>query len=89
MCAAMRSDPKARLPTEAKLVAAKKPRIAPTIPPTEPKKPDSIKNNEKMLEFLAPIDFIIPTSFVLSTTDVYIVFIMPMPPTSREMPAII
>ena len=37
---------------------------------------------------LAPIAFLKPISLVLSVTVVSIMFIMPIPPTSKEIPAI-
>ncbi|VVB74066.1 Uncharacterised protein [uncultured archaeon] len=53
-----------------------------------PRMPDSSRNIIMMSEFFAPIAFMTPISWVLSSTDVYIVFIMPMPPTSSEIAAI-
>ena len=60
----------------------------PTIPPSRPSKPDSNKNKSVMSELRAPTAFINPISFVRSTTLVYMVFIIPMPPTRRDMAAI-
>ena len=37
--------------------------------------------------FFAPIAFMTPISFVRSKTDVYIVFAIPIPPTSKDMAA--
>ena len=60
----------------------------PARPPTSPSSPDSMTNKERMSLFCAPTAFITPISFLLSRTDVYIVFAMPMPPTTKEMTAI-
>ena len=87
--AAIRDDPSTSLPITASPLANENPAAIPMTPPTIPKNPDSIKNNMNIVEFLAQIDFMIPISFVLSTTAVYIVFIIPIPPTSSEIPAII
>ena len=38
--------------------------------------------------FLPPIDILRPISLVRSVTDTYIIFMIPMPPTKSEMPAI-
>ena len=46
------------------------------MPPIRPRIPDSYMNIFMMLVFLAPIAFITPISFVLSRTEVYIVFII-------------
>ena len=48
----------------------------------------SMKNNEKIVPFLAPMDFIIPICFVRSRTDVNIVFIIPIAPMNSEIAAI-
>ena len=40
-----------------------------------------------MCFFFAPRDLRIPISLVRSVTDTSIMFIIPIPPTSREMPA--
>jgi len=68
--------------------AKPKPISAPTIPPIKPRNPASAMNTVKMSEFLAPIAFITPISFVLSMTDVNIVFAIPIPPTNKEISAI-
>ena len=60
----------------------------PIAPPINPSNPDSIKNKSKMSEFFAPTAFIVPISLVLSITEVYIVFMIPIPPTSNEIAAI-
>ena len=65
-----------------------RPRSVPTIPPTSPIRPDSIRKIVHTWLFFAPTAFITPISFVRSRTDVNIVFITPTPPTSREIPAI-
>ena len=65
-----------------------RPIIAPIIPPASPRRLDSIRKMVRMSEFFAPTAFIIPISFLLSRTDVYIVFIIPIPPTTSEIAAI-
>ena len=87
--ALMRSEPSACLPANANRFASATPMATPISPPTKPKNPDSMKNKVKIELFLAPIDFMMPISFVLSRTAVYIVFVIPMPPTTREINAII
>ena len=64
------------------------PIIIPIVPPIKPINPDSIKKIIKIEEFLAPTAFIKPICFVLSSTEVYIAFIIPIPPTNNEIPAI-
>ena len=66
----------------------RKPRITPIRPPIAPKIPDSITKIDKISLFLAPTAFIIPISFVLSTTAVYIVFIVFTEATIKETKAI-
>ena len=58
------------------------------MPPTKPRRPDSIRNIVSILEFFAPMAFITPISFVLSRTEVNIVFAIPIPPIKREINAI-
>ena len=64
------------------------PKNIPIVPPVKPINPDSIKNRDNMSLFLAPTAFIVPISFVLSKTDVYIVFAIHIPPTTNEIAAI-
>ncbi len=61
------------------------PGIMPPIPPTKPMIPDSIRKIEIIVEFFAPTAFRMPISLVLSLTEVYIVFIMPIPPTATAI----
>ena len=60
----------------------------PTIPPMEVSTTASVKNWNRMAFFLAPMAFLRPISFVLSVTVTNIMFITPIPPTSKEIPAI-
>ena len=60
----------------------------PTIPPIEVSTTASVKNWNRMAFFLAPIAFLRPISYVLSVTVTSIMFITPIPPTSKEIPAI-
>ena len=64
------------------------PNMIPIIPPKTVTKMDSIKNSFKISEFVAPRDFFSPISLVLSVTTTYIIFIIPTPPTTREIDAI-
>ena len=64
------------------------PTNTPPIPPTKPSIPDLNKNIIKISLFLAPIAFIIPISFVFSSTDVNIVLETPIAPTNKEIAAI-
>ena len=63
------------------------PNNTPIPAPNKPSKPDSIKKIVKMSLFCAPIAFIKPISFVLSITEVYIVFEIPIAPTNNEIAA--
>ena len=47
----------------------------------------SIKNCIKMSSFLAPIAILMPISLVLSLTETSIIFITPMPPTTKAIKA--
>ena len=64
------------------------PRRIPMMPPMMLKITLSHKNCISMLLLCAPIDILSPISFVRSVTVTYIMFIMPIPPTMREMAAI-
>ena len=59
----------------------------PITPPMQAIIADSAKNWTITEEVLAPRDFLMPISLVLSVTDTSIIFMTPMPPTSREIPA--
>ena len=64
------------------------PVITPAIPPIEVSTTASVRNWNRMAFFLAPIAFLRPISFVLSVTVTSMMFITPIPPTSKEIPAI-
>ena len=83
------STPSKALPTKASPTAIPAPKAAPINPPMLPINPDYIKKRENIELFLAPMAFIMPICRVLSSTDVYIVFIIPMPPTTMDIPAMI
>ncbi len=82
------------------LGAASKPKALPsrtvkTYPNTIPREPPmqlmrvaSITNCLIISFFRAPIAFRIPISLVLSTTDTNMMFIIPIPATNRDIPAI-
>ena len=58
------------------------------IPPVILSKIDSVRNCNKISNPLPPIAMRRPISLVLSVTDTYIIFMIPIPPTRREIPAI-
>jgi len=60
------------------------PTIIPKTPPIKERKADSAKNWAITAVVLAPIDLRIPISLVLSVTETSIMFIIPMPPTTRD-----
>ena len=64
------------------------PLMTPMMPPRLVSTADSVRNWSRMRFFLAPIAFFRPISAVRSVTDTSMMFITPMPPTSREMLAI-
>ena len=64
------------------------PSITPMIPPVTLIITASIRNCDRISIPRAPSDMRSPISRVRSVTDTYIIFIMPIPPTNREMPAI-
>ncbi len=66
---------------------ASKPNNTPIIPPVMLITIASIKNCIRISIPLAPIDMRKPISFVRSVTDTYMIFMMPMPPTNNDMPA--
>ncbi len=49
---------------------------------------DSTRNCPCIVFGVAPSAFLMPISLVLSTTDTSIMFIIPIPPTSKEIAAI-
>jgi hypothetical protein len=71
--------PKARLPMV--------PKIMPTMPPIPQSIPDSMRNWATMLLRCASRLRRIPISRVRSVTVTSMMFMIPMPPTSREMAA--
>ena len=68
--------------------SASHPSIIPTNPPIELSTIDSDTNCNNISLLLAPRLFLIPISLVLSVTDTSIIFITPIPPTTKEIPAI-
>ena len=60
----------------------------PMTPPRAEVAAASMTNCSIIYRSLAPRDFRTPISRVRSVTDTSIIFIMPMPPTTREMAAI-
>ena len=70
--------------TSAKII----PTTTPSIPPILVNTAASVKNCPKIFPFLAPIAFFKPISWVRSVTDTSMIFITPIPPTKREIPAI-
>ena len=59
----------------------------PITPPQPDSTVDSTRNWEMMTLRLAPMAFLMPISRVRSVTVTSMIFMMPMPPTSRAMPA--
>ena len=49
---------------------------------------DSIINCKRIEPLVAPSAFLVPISLVLSVIETSIIFITPIPPTKREIPAI-
>ena len=68
-------------------MASRQPRAMPSSPPMAEVVPASMTNWLRMSLRLAPRDFRMPISRVRSVTDTSMMFIIPMPPTSREMAA--
>ena len=60
----------------------------PMIPPRADRIADSVRNWIRTSRVLAPSAFQIPISRVLSVTDTSMMFMIPMPPTRREIAAI-
>ena len=63
------------------------PNKRPITPPMRLKMMLSVRNCSKMAEFFAPIDMRKPISLVRSVTVTYMMFIMPMQPTNKEIKA--
>jgi hypothetical protein len=78
----------ARIKIQLSVLMQANPVILPRIPPVMLMTIASIKNCISMSMPLAPSDIRKPISFVLSVTDTYMIFMMPMPPTNNEIPAI-
>ena len=71
-----------------RIVAVPKPRIAPAKPPVKHSNIASKTNWSIISRHFAPIAFLIPIYLVLSVTDTSITFIIPIPPTISDIPAI-
>jgi hypothetical protein len=69
-------------------LASTMPRIIPTIPPARLIMVASARNWKTISVFLAPVAMRMPISRMRSITDASMIFIMPMPPTSKLIPAI-
>ena len=63
------------------------PRMTPMMPPAMEMMTDSMRNCINMCRLFAPIDMRSPISRVRSVTETYIMFMIPMPPTTSDMPA--
>lgn len=57
----------------------------PKKPPSAESRIDSVKNCTLISFSVAPTARLIPISLVLSVTEAYMMFIIPMPPTKREI----
>ena len=64
------------------------PNPTPIMPPDTLIIIDSIRNWNNICRPLAPIDIRKPISLVRSVTETYMMFMIPMPPTSKEIPPI-
>ena len=64
------------------------PKIIPIIPPPTLISTDSDKNCNMTSSSVAPIALMIPISLVLSNTEASMIFIIPIPPNNRDIPAI-
>ena len=64
------------------------PRMTPMAPPIMESMAASVRNCPRMRRFLAPKAFFNPISRVRSVTETSMMFMTPMPPTSKEMDAI-
>src|SRR5439155_16116124 len=63
------------------------PRATPTMPPRPDSSTASTRNCRKMSRDRAPTAMRMPISRVRSVTETSMMFMMPTPPTSSEMPA--
>jgi len=63
-------------------------RTIPMIPPMTLKVTDSVRNCKRISFLWAPIALRIPISFILSVTETNMMFITPIPHTSKEIAAI-
>ena len=70
-----------------KMSESSEPMAMPMSPPSRLMVPASMRNCEMMSMRRAPMDFRMPISLVLYVTDTSMMFMMPMPPTISEMPA--
>ena len=61
----------------------------PMSPPVKLKTTLSVRNWVKISLFFAPMAFLMPISRVLSVTETSIIFIIPIPPTSKEIAAML
>lgn len=61
----------------------------PMSPPVKLKITLSVRNWVKISLFFAPMAFLMPISRVLSVTETSIIFIIPIPPTSKEIAAML
>ena len=61
--------------------------MRPRKPPDKERMRDSMRNWRRMLPDVAPMAFLMPISWVRSATETSMMFMTPMPPTMREMPA--
>ena len=76
--------PKGRLATTEISLARPMPSITPKTPPALVSTADSVRNWAMMVRRLAPRAFLRPISAVRSVTETSMMFITPMPPTSRD-----
>ena len=65
------------------------PQATPKSPPMTPMTTDSMRNCIMMFWKVAPKALRMPISRVRSVTDTIMIFMMPIPPTTREMAAIL
>lgn len=67
--------------------ASRYPRMSPKRPPRQDRTRDSKRNWRRILRLLAPTALRIPISRERSETETSMIFMTPMPPTSRETTA--
>ena len=79
--------PSTRAMTLVSTLAMRMPSKMPMAPPMAEVVPASMMNWLRMSRHLAPRDFRMPISRVRSVTDTSMIFMIPMPPTSRLMAA--